>query len=129
MHDLRIYKAKFWCNSEMPSNLILRKISPKIWLPALTVAWGIVTMCLGFVRNYAGFVTVRAVLGMCEGGLLPGMVRIRPIWVKRNLLMHSPGLVLIGDVHQRGNGAEDWSILHVSIPERRLWRPPSTRAC
>ena len=33
-------------------------------------------MCLGFVRNYAGFVAVRAILGMTEGGLLPGMVRL-----------------------------------------------------
>ncbi|KAG0646489.1 putative transporter [Hyphodiscus hymeniophilus] len=60
--------------SEIPSNLVLRKISPKRWLPALTIAWGIVTMCLGFVRNYAGFVAVRAILGVTEGGLLPGMV-------------------------------------------------------
>ena len=61
-------------DSEIPSNLVLRWISPKIWLPALAIMWGIVTMCLGFVRNYAGFLAVRAVLGITEGGLLPGMV-------------------------------------------------------
>jgi hypothetical protein len=32
-------------------------------------------MCLGFVSNFASFVTVRALLGVAEGGLLPGMVR------------------------------------------------------
>jgi len=53
---------------------VLKKVSPRIWLPVLTVAWGIVTMCLGFVRNFAGFVVVRAVLGITEGGLLPGIV-------------------------------------------------------
>lgn len=31
-------------------------------------------MCLGFVRNFASFVAVRAILGLVEGGLLPGMV-------------------------------------------------------
>jgi hypothetical protein len=31
-------------------------------------------MSLGFVRNFASFVTVRALLGVAEGGLLPGMV-------------------------------------------------------
>lgn len=31
-------------------------------------------MCLGFVQNFAGFVAVRALLGVAEGGLLPGMV-------------------------------------------------------
>lgn len=70
---LAVYYATYIA-SEIPSNLVLRRISPKIWLPLLTVAWGIVTMCLGFVRNYAGFLGVRAVLGITEGGLLPGMV-------------------------------------------------------
>ncbi|TKW53914.1 putative transporter C11D3.18C [Colletotrichum tanaceti] len=60
--------------SELPSNLVLKKVSPRIWLPFLTCAWGLVTMCLGFVRSYGSFVAVRAVLGMTEGGLLPGMV-------------------------------------------------------
>ncbi|CAL3961880.1 unnamed protein product [Diplocarpon coronariae] len=60
--------------SEIPSNLVLKKLSPRIWLPALAVMWGTVTMCLGFVRNYKEFVAVRAILGLCEGGLLPGMV-------------------------------------------------------
>jgi MFS family permease len=61
-------------HSELPSNLVLKKMSPKIWLPLLTAVWGILTMCLGFVRNFASFVTVRALLGVAEGGLLPGMV-------------------------------------------------------
>lgn len=60
--------------SELPSNLVLKKMSPKIWLPLLTSVWGILTMCLGFVTNFASFVTVRALLGCAEGGLLPGMV-------------------------------------------------------
>jgi MFS family permease len=54
---------------------VLKKASPKLWLPFLTALWGIITMCLGFVKNYAGFVAVRALLGIAEGGLLPGMVR------------------------------------------------------
>ncbi|THW41258.1 MFS general substrate transporter [Aureobasidium pullulans] len=64
----------FYIASELPSNLVLKKISPRIWLPCLTFAWGIVGMCLGFVQNYAGFLVVRAFLGITEGGLLPGMV-------------------------------------------------------
>ena len=31
-------------------------------------------MCLGFVRNFGSFFAVRALLGLAEGGLLPGMV-------------------------------------------------------
>jgi len=53
---------------------VLKKLTPKIWLPLLTVVWGIITMCLGFVRNFGSFFAVRALLGIAEGGLLPGMV-------------------------------------------------------
>lgn len=60
--------------SELPSNLIVKKVSPKIWLPFLTIVWGTLTMCLGFVSNFGSFVAVRALLGMAEGGNLPGIV-------------------------------------------------------
>ncbi|KAK0625399.1 major facilitator superfamily domain-containing protein [Bombardia bombarda] len=60
--------------SELPSNLVLKKITPRVWLPLLTVTWGIITTCLGFVRNFGSFFAVRALLGIAEGGLLPGMV-------------------------------------------------------
>ncbi|GFP59743.1 uncharacterized transporter C1002.16c [Trichoderma asperellum] len=59
---------------ELPSNLVLKKFSPRIWLPTLTVAWGIITMCLGFIRSFGSFAAVRALLGVAEGGLFPGIV-------------------------------------------------------
>lgn len=61
-------------NSEIPSNLVLKRVTPSIWLPVLAFAWGVTAMCLGFVQNFAGFVAVRAILGATEGGLLPGMI-------------------------------------------------------
>jgi MFS family permease len=64
----------FYIASELPSNLVLKRVSPRIWLPTLTFLWGVVGMCLGFVRNEADFLAVRALLGLTEGGLLPGMV-------------------------------------------------------
>ncbi|KAF2404699.1 MFS general substrate transporter [Trichodelitschia bisporula] len=60
--------------SELPSNLVLKRVSPRIWLPFLTFAWGVIAMCLGFIRDFASFMAVRALLGFAEGGLLPGMV-------------------------------------------------------
>ncbi|OAA37859.1 Major facilitator superfamily domain, general substrate transporter [Metarhizium rileyi] len=59
---------------ELPSNLLLKKVSPKILLPCLTALWGIVIMCLGFARGFTSFWVLRALLGVAEGGLLPGMV-------------------------------------------------------
>jgi hypothetical protein len=73
--------------SELPSNLVLKKVSPKIWLPALTAVWGILTMCLGFVTGFASFVSVRALLGVAEGGLLPGMVSLYLSFETRMLIV------------------------------------------
>ncbi|KAJ5377936.1 uncharacterized protein N7496_005345 [Penicillium cataractarum] len=88
---LTVFYLTYIC-SELPSNLVLKKASPKLWLPFLTALWGIITMCLGFVKNYAGFVAVRALLGIAEGGLLPGMVLYLSSFYRRGDLALRIGL-------------------------------------
>ncbi|EEA19227.1 hypothetical protein EYB25_009301 [Talaromyces marneffei] len=82
----------FYVCSELPSNLVLKKASPRIWLPFLAITWGIITMCLGFIRGFGSFVAVRALLGMAEGGLLPGMVLYLSSFYKRSDLALRIGL-------------------------------------
>ncbi|KAG8626950.1 hypothetical protein KVT40_005895 [Elsinoe batatas] len=65
-------------------NVILKRIGPKLWLPSITVAWGIVTTFQGIVHNMAGFFIVRVVLGITEGGLFPGVVFLLSQWYKRD---------------------------------------------
>lgn len=60
--------------AELPSNLILKKIGPRILLPGLCLTWGIVTTLQCLVQNYEGLLACRFFLGMFEGGLLPGIV-------------------------------------------------------
>ncbi|KAJ5872037.1 uncharacterized protein N7529_004390 [Penicillium soppii] len=88
---LAVFYLTYIC-SELPSNLVLKKASPKLWLPFLTAVWGIITMCLGFVQNFAGFVAVRALLGIAEGGLLPGMVLYLSTFYQRGDLALRIGL-------------------------------------
>ncbi len=38
------------------------------------ILWGTVTTLSGLVHNYSGLLAVRFFLGLCEGGLLPGIV-------------------------------------------------------
>lgn len=88
---LTVFYLTYVC-SELPSNLLLKKASPKIWLPFLTALWGIITMCLGFVQNFAQFTAVRALLGIAEGGLLPGMVLYLSTFYRRGDLALRIGL-------------------------------------
>jgi len=81
--------------SELPSNLILRKIGPSILMPTLLTIWGIIvtlqgrsptsevirwiwfTETLGFiglVTSFEGLVIVRLLLGLVEGPMAPCIV-------------------------------------------------------
>lgn len=58
---------------EIPSNVFLKKLGPRIMLPLMSFCWGIVTALQSQVHNFGGLVAARFFLGLCEGGLFPGM--------------------------------------------------------
>jgi len=43
---------------EIPSNIVLKRLTPRIWLPTLMVVWGIVSTLMGVVHNYSGLMAV-----------------------------------------------------------------------
>lgn len=69
---------------EIPCNIILKRTTPKFWLPTLTVAWGIVATLMGVCTNLAGFFVARFFLGVTESGLFPGVVYYLSMWYKRD---------------------------------------------
>ena len=68
---------------EIPCNIVLKRTSPRAWLPTLTLAWGVVATLMGLSQNLAGFYVVRFVLGACESGLFPGVVFYLSMWYRR----------------------------------------------
>jgi MFS family permease len=65
---------------EIPCNIILKKTSPKLWLPTLTLVWGVIATLMGLTQNLAGFWAVRFFLGVAESGLFPGIVFYLSMW-------------------------------------------------
>ncbi|EMD40831.1 hypothetical protein CERSUDRAFT_111415 [Gelatoporia subvermispora B] len=59
---------------ELPSNWMLKRMRPNRWLPAWVAIWGAVTTLSGLVQNFGGLIAIRFFLGLCEGGLLPGIM-------------------------------------------------------
>jgi hypothetical protein len=53
---------------EVPSNLLLKKLRPSIWLPTIMVAWGVVMTLMGIVQSYEGLLIARIFLGVTEAG-------------------------------------------------------------
>ncbi|KAI0532267.1 major facilitator superfamily domain-containing protein [Xylaria digitata] len=68
---------------EIPCNIILKRTSPRAWLPTLTIAWGVVATLMGIVQNEAGFLAARFFLGVAESGLFPGVTYYFSMWYKR----------------------------------------------
>ncbi|KAF5373687.1 hypothetical protein D9758_000898 [Tetrapyrgos nigripes] len=60
--------------AELPSNLLLRKIGPRILMPTLLTIWGVIVTLQGLVTSYAGLAVARAILGAIEGPMFPGIV-------------------------------------------------------
>ncbi|KAH9935277.1 major facilitator superfamily domain-containing protein [Fomitopsis serialis] len=64
-------------------NMVLKRLTPRLWLPTIMVVWGIVSTLMGLVHNYAGLLAVRFFLGATEAGLFPGVVYYLSCWYKR----------------------------------------------
>ncbi|KAL4914791.1 major facilitator superfamily domain-containing protein [Aspergillus aurantiobrunneus] len=68
---------------EVPSNLILKRLSPQTWLSILVTGWGIITMCQGFLHHFREIVALRVVLGAFEAGVFPGCMYILAMYYPR----------------------------------------------
>ncbi|RIB02946.1 major facilitator superfamily domain-containing protein [Gigaspora rosea] len=81
---------------EVPSNLILYKVRPSIWLPTIMIGWGITMSLMAFVKSYAALLVTRFLLGAFEAGLVPGLVYYVTIWYKRFEQSFRMGIILSG---------------------------------
>lgn len=71
---------------EVPSNMILNRVRPSRYLPALAVLWGIVATCMGAVSNWRQLIGLRVLLGLFEAGFAPGCAFYLSSWYRRNEL-------------------------------------------
>lgn len=72
-----------YCVCEVPSNLLLKRLRPSIWLPSIMVAWGTVMTLMGIVQDFKGLLIARLFLGVTEAGLYPGVAYYITMWYCR----------------------------------------------
>ncbi|QDS71511.1 hypothetical protein FKW77_004894 [Venturia effusa] len=80
---------------ELPSNLIIKKIGPSRWVPFLCICWGLIATLTGVVRNFAGLVACRLLLGLFEGGLFPGIAVYLTLFYRKNELALRVGYLFV----------------------------------
>lgn len=78
--------------AELPSNLIIKKVGPRILLPCLCTSWGVVTTLQSQLKSYGGLIACRFFLGLLEGGLFPGIVLYLSSFYRRHELQMRIGL-------------------------------------
>ncbi|KAI9878340.1 MAG: hypothetical protein M1830_001199, partial [Pleopsidium flavum] len=66
------------------TNVLLKRLRPSIFIPAIMVLWGIVMVTMGLTHNYAGLMSARWFLGLAEAGLFPGISYYLSCWYKRS---------------------------------------------
>ncbi|KAI9274654.1 major facilitator superfamily domain-containing protein [Phascolomyces articulosus] len=65
---------------ELPSNMVLNKVGPRIWIAFIMIMCGGVLMAMAAVKNDAHLIATRFFLGVAEGGLFPGILVAVSVW-------------------------------------------------
>ena len=69
---------------EIPSNILLKKFRPSVWLSINMFGFGLVTLLQGLVKNYSGLLATRFFLGVFETGMFPGAFYLIGMWYRRH---------------------------------------------
>lgn len=58
---------------DLPSNLIMTRLSPRVWLSRIVIAVGIIGSCMAAMKAQWSFYLLRLLLGIVIAGMWPGM--------------------------------------------------------
>ncbi|ADV25066.1 hypothetical protein I305_06745 [Cryptococcus gattii E566] len=64
----------------IPSQIIITRVRPSLWLPALEACWGILTIATYKVTNYKQVYAIRAFTGAFEASCYPGAIMLLMSW-------------------------------------------------
>lgn len=107
----------------LPANILMKKISAKLFFPTVMVLWGIIVMSIAATKNAPGLLTARFFLGLPEAGVVPACIMYFSMWYKpserafRIAIFHSANalasavsaFVAAGIGHLQGhNGLNSW---------------------
>ncbi|KXH53156.1 hypothetical protein CNYM01_01877 [Colletotrichum nymphaeae SA-01] len=72
--------------TQVPTNMILNKMRPSIFLPVVMCCWAVVSASTSAVQNYKGAVVLRFLLGFVEAPFFPGALYLFSSWYTKKEL-------------------------------------------
>ncbi|KAJ9629546.1 hypothetical protein H2203_001920 [Taxawa tesnikishii (nom. ined.)] len=113
---------------EIPSNIILTRIRPSIWMPTMELVWTVLTFCLSRCNSANQIYALRFFIGLAESAFYPGMQYIIGLWyrkdelAKRSCIFHTSSAIatmfsgyLMATVYHLGGkgGFKGWQWLFI----------------
>ncbi|KAL0073944.1 major facilitator superfamily domain-containing protein [Phycomyces blakesleeanus] len=84
---------------QIPSNIMLSKLRPSVYLSCLEVIWCILTIAMACAQNVKTVYLIRLLLGLSEAGFYPGIVFLIGTWyTKRELGKRLALLTIFGSL-------------------------------
>ncbi|KAK1764201.1 major facilitator superfamily domain-containing protein [Phialemonium atrogriseum] len=68
---------------QLPSNMLITRVRPSLYLASATALWGAVSTCNAAVHSFPGLVAVRFFLGFVEAPFFPGAIFLMSSWYTR----------------------------------------------
>lgn len=65
---------------EVPSNMILSRSRPSIFLPGIMLVWGALSALMAISKTYGALLGFRFILGCIEAGFFPGVLYLLSCW-------------------------------------------------
>jgi MFS family permease len=69
-----------YCFFEVPSNIALYRVGPRIWLARIMITWGLISAATIFVTGPLSLYVLRFFLGVAEAGFFPGVAFYLGTW-------------------------------------------------
>lgn len=114
-HDLRLTATQFGAAStifylgyilcEIPSNLMLARFGARLWLSRILITWGIASAATMFASSATSLYAIRALVGLAEGGFLPGVLLYLTLWFPKAHRAKTNALFMIAQPLTIASGA------------------------
>lgn len=108
-----------------PAGTVLtRKIGPRIFLPSICIAWGLVLIGMGFVNDWGALAGLRVLVGLLESGYFPGCIYLLSTWYCRyDMGKRYSFFYVIGMLASACSGVLAFGLMQMDgLADKRGWR-------
>ncbi|MEU8734607.1 MFS transporter [Streptomyces tendae] len=81
---------------EVPSNMLMERFGPKVWLTRIMISWGVVATAMAFVDSVEMFYALRFLLGVAEAGFFPAVIYYFSRWLPDSHRGRATSIFLMG---------------------------------